>query len=197
MSDCAIIDGIPSGAAVSRGFVRQIDQAMTELEVVNSIVETDIYNFTLPGGTLGANGALRLRITGDYLNNAFAAPTMTVAYRFGASISYQDASIAIGSNVNRRAVFMEFFMGNRDDQAAQTGGGYLGMSDAGGTTRGLGNWVNLATTATIGTTAVQFDATAIDTAVDQTLRVTVRHDTANANISFRRQMAFLDVAFRP
>jgi hypothetical protein len=51
--------------------------------VTNDIAETDLFNneFTLPGGTLGTTGYLRIQAWGDYVNNS-AATRNGIRFRF-------------------------------------------------------------------------------------------------------------------
>jgi hypothetical protein len=57
-------------------------------EVINTATETSLYSYTVPGGTLGAHGGVRMTLMGDFLYNSGISDTLTIRIKFGATTLY-------------------------------------------------------------------------------------------------------------
>ncbi|KKL84405.1 hypothetical protein LCGC14_1965070, partial [marine sediment metagenome] len=47
------------------GAVEILDRDLTQIDVANNAAETSIYSFSIPAGAMGADGGIRLKLTGD------------------------------------------------------------------------------------------------------------------------------------
>jgi hypothetical protein len=81
-----IFNGIPNNAAAGGGGVIVLDQTATDVTVGNTTTETTVYSKSIPGGTLGTVGKLRLTIHWRQKNHAGGdGISLTVRYKFGAT----------------------------------------------------------------------------------------------------------------
>ena len=181
-------------AVSTSALVDQINIQPTDLDVVNTIVETDVYNFTIPAGTLGATSSARFRMVADYLNNTLLPRFFTFTVRLGGTIVYEDTTPLIPRDPRRRAFGFQYVFCNRDVTNAQIGGGNYFISTFIPPATGLGEMVDLAATQTFGAPAIVSIVSAIDMTVAQTIRVSITHNLADPTLSFRRRCAWLDVS---
>lgn len=192
-----------TGASISTGwevFVGGIVGRTTgTYDLVNSTTESSIISgaaasgtsgFKIPANTVGLNGAVRLTIVGDYLNNSGSNQTCTIRIKFGGTVFYGDAVAAIASNANRHPVRIVVVLSNLNAAnsnllqgiAPSWGGGAPAAGSIAGTVAAI-------TDTRLVTSAVQ----SIDTTLDQYLDVTATHGAANANLSIRRFAAFAEL----
>jgi hypothetical protein len=162
---------------------------MDELNVGNTAAETEIFSCLIPGGKLETNKMLRLTINGDYLGNGAADRTMTLKIKYGATTLYNDVTNTMGTTASRRAMRFVIELCNRNVTNSQALGGLLLISDAGGTTNGLGDFADDETFAYTCISGVSTE----DSTDDLSLVVTITHSAAEANVSYRRQYAVLEV----
>lgn len=160
-----------------------LDRDVTTADVVNTTVETAVYSFSVPGGTLGTNRALRLTLIGDYLNNSAGTRTLEMRTKYGGTTIFDQAITAIAIDTVRRGfsfVTMLSAQNATNAQVASTIGvlGALGSAD--------GAAVSIASgTLSADPFEVTHNAVAVDSTLAQTLEVTLQHNVANANISAR------------
>lgn len=166
-----------------------LDREVTDLTVANTTVETDIFNHSIPGNTIGTEGVVRAVIVGDMLKNNVVGETLTVRVYLGATTLFDDViGAAIPISASRRPFMMEFWLANQNATNDQHGGGYVLLGTAGGATTGIGNF----NTDEIGTNAsIVGVASAIDTTVAAVFRVSVQWSVASANNSFIRLFGLL------
>lgn len=164
--------------------VNILDTQVTENDIVNTTVETDLLSYSVPGGTLGEFGSLRVMIIADYLNNHTSTSTVTLKIKYGATTMYQDVTIAFPvSQAARYPVILSFILSSKGATNSQSLNGTLLYGSTGGANIGIGNLASDETNATtpfVGGTASE------DSTASKTLAVTITHGTQNSNISFRR-----------
>lgn len=165
------------------------DRASSEIAVVNTTSVTAVYSKSITGGDMSTNRMLRLLLFGDYLNNSGAGATLTISIEFD-GINFHSDSVAIGTNTGRRAFRLEFEIGNLGATNSQFGGGEVWLSQAGGATTGIGP---IDAADAVGGPIATNGNHAIDTTVAKLLKVVVSHSVADANISFRRKYALLEL----
>jgi hypothetical protein len=174
--------------AIDGLYDRAIARDAALLDVVNTAAETTLLSATVPANTLSTNRAVRLTLTGDYLNNSGANQTLTLRLKYGATTLYNDVTAVIATNAARRALRVEALLAAANSATAQALGGLISISAPGGTTNGLGDLgVAALTTTPITGAAVENSATALAFAL------TAQHGAANASLSVRRLYA----AFEP
>jgi len=179
--------------ATSTNVITILDRAVGTQDVVNTTTETSVYSFTVPGGTLGTNRALRLTLTGDYLNNAAATPTFLIKVKYGGTTIFNGNAPALIQSAFRFSIDVVTMLSANNatnSQIARTW--YQGSVNNGMDGTGLASGkVSLG----------QFDSPqlglhnslAIDSTVNQTLTVTFTHNTANTLISGRRHTVQLEL----
>lgn len=159
--------------------------AVGQQTVVNTTTETSVFSGTVPGGTLGTNNLLILRMCGDIFNNTGANQTVTFRVKYGGTTIHTFTTINIGSiTPDRYADIFTVFLGAENATNAQRSmmehkQGGAGSGD--GTVSG-GNDHQ---------TSVNRLLT-IDSTSDQTLEVTVQLPTASANLDYRRQGCWVE-----
>ncbi len=81
-----IFNGIPNNGTAGGGGVTVLDQTATDVTVGNTTTETTVYSKSIPGGTLGTVGKLRLTLHWRQKNNAGGdGISLTVRCKFGAT----------------------------------------------------------------------------------------------------------------
>lgn len=163
-----------------------IDRDVTTNDVVNTMTETTVYSFSVPGGTLGTANALRLTLIGDYLNNSGASTTdfeVKVNYPSAATVqSHLLSNITTGAS--RRGLLFEVVISAQNATNAQVNWGHLKMLAPG--VAGAGTTIAFENLA-------MHNSMTVDSTANGALEVTFRHTEANANISARALAVQLEV----
>lgn len=163
--------------------VSVIDKNGTTPAIVNTITETSTYSVTVKGGALGANGAVRVTILGEYLNNSGAGATVTLRVKFGGVTIYQDVTASIATSALTRPFRLDFFLSNRNSTGLNIMTGRVHIGNIVAATTGAGD---LATDGLLSTMIDSNPGGSIDTTLDQVFDVTIQHSVANANINWTR-----------
>ncbi len=175
------------GTDVVWGAVSLVLNAVTAATTIaNTVVETTAYTFSVPGGTLGTTGALKLLIQADYLNNSGVNATPTIRAKFGAT-TLGSTAVVWATSANRRAVFIEVDLMALGATNAQTGTLRTTIGEAG--TAGAPG--SAAAVAGQGVIISMHNAVAEDSTLAKSLVVTVQHDAASVNVSFILRSALL------
>jgi len=178
------IVGVPNAFKVA-GTYDSVNNT-NENSLISGALASASTGWQIPANALGPNGAIRVTIIGDYLNNSGGAVTETVRIKFGGTTFYGQATGGIGASANRYPFFFQFVLTN----LGATNSNYLmGLVPAwaGGTpsAASIAGVTAAAADGSFGYSAVQ----AIDTTAAKFLDVTVQHTTGAATISARRHLA--------
>lgn len=166
-----------------------LSRAATLLDVVNTVVETSIFSFSVPANMLGTNRMLRLTLFGDYLNNSGAGSTLNLKVKFGATTLYSEITASFASSAQRRAMNLVLWLAAQNSASAQVLGGLFALASNAAATTGLGDLnANATLSNPIGQATSAEDSTAA-----KTLDVLVTHGVAAATISARRFYACLEL----
>lgn len=164
--------------------VSVLDTATSTIDVANTVTETDLYSFSVVGGTLGTTGKLRFRIEGDWLTNV--AGTLTLRVKFGATTILTLSGIDVADSATRRHWIFDVDLSAKGATNAQTASGifWIGAAAASGVMNfsagfehGLGGHESIAE----------------DSTSAKTFSVTAQWSTASASLSIRRMNAKLVV----
>lgn len=161
------------------------------VDVVNTGAETSIYSKSIPGNTLGSDGALRVTFAGDSIDSSGSDSTIQFKVKFGGTTVLDSTAIPIQNNANHKTNRGSVLIANLGATNSQQVSGTLlqgGVSTpAGGTaTNGLmGTLVNSA----VG----EYAGLAIDTTTAQTLQITVTLGTANAALEYRSYQVYVEL----
>ena len=181
-------------AISSTGFIEQIDANPNNVLVVDDADLTSVYSFTVPGGRMGTDRVLRLRMIGDYFNNSGFARDFRIQISLGGTVLYDETSPSIIAAISRpRAAVLDFYLVNRNLATSQIGGGQFTMGAALSATDGISGLADYGTELRIGA-ELETIVAAVDTTVDQLLDVSIEHPFASLALSFNKRMAFTDIA---
>lgn len=163
---------------------RLLDKSTTEQDVVNTVTETSVYAFSVPGGTLSTANILRFTMTG-YVDLSGSSSTLTVRLKFGGTTIATASPIATApSKTPIRLTAHINANGATNSQRAEIE--WKSLADSGVTTDG--------TLATIGSHLITGEsALAIDTTSAQTLTVTFQWSGAVATAHAKRWMAITEL----
>jgi hypothetical protein len=168
--------------------VTVLDRGVSEAEVVNTTTETTVYSFTVPGGTLGTNGMLRITFLGSQLNNSGGNAGLTFRLSYGGTvIGFSDTTVT--PDADRGVVWGEAYLAAVGATNSQRSFSRVGV------TAGVANVV--ANPPTVDTIAIATafssnNGLAIDSTQNQTLAITAQWGTAAATISYLLQMVVVE-----
>lgn len=155
----------------------------TTPQIDNSAAETVIFTGTVPGGTLGTDGAIQVRLGCLVKNNVGTGQGYTIAIKYGGTTIYSDSTNAtvIGTSSTPRPLSIEFVLFADAATSAQRLVGTIGpLAAAQAATTGYGD---LAATPAHFTYTYGGTAT-VDSTVNQTLEVTITLTAANADFEW-------------
>lgn len=167
------------------GNLTVFQRATTTATINGTAAETTLWSFTVPGGALGANGMLAVRLSGSFVTTALAA-SYTMRIKFGATTIYADNSPSIVLSATPRGWLYDLRLFNRNSTGTQGGGGSVLIGGGGTATTGTGSFGNQIA----GGGPILFGACAENTANDLVFAITVQHSGASAGITTTRNTAY-------
>jgi hypothetical protein len=146
-----------------------IEKNVTNIKIT-STAESDLMSLTIPGGTLGADGIIKISINASINNVSGAYRAYIIRVRYGSTIVYADttANQATGTTVGLTG---NLYLTANSSSSAQTLNGFIMIGSAGAVTTGITGDLS---TSTILSNAIIDATSAVDSSVDQTLRVTIQ-----------------------
>jgi hypothetical protein len=170
--------------------VYDLNNSTSESSLISGAAASSTTGFRIPANTLGLNGAVRLTLVADYLNNTGANQTCAIRIKFGGTVFYGDLVSAITASANRYPVPVSVVLANLNATNSNLLQGTAPSWGGGAPTTGsVAGLIGAVTDSRMITSATQ----AIDTTVDQYLDVTAAHGAANASLSIRRLAAFAEL----
>jgi hypothetical protein len=170
------------------GTTKIYNRSVSDQDVVSTTTKTAIYTCTVIGGDMGTTGILETEIYFSYLNNSGSDKSLEVWIEFGGVIQYQCTIPTIGTDSTERACILQIKISNKNLANSQDIWAFFTMSDATNPTVGIGNIDNDAIQSN--TPLAQTSASNINTASNQSLVVSVKHDTSASTIRVRRRNAY-------
>lgn len=160
--------------------------AASTLDVVSSTTETALLSQLIPAGLLGTTRGLRVVLRGDLLNNTGGNQNLTIRIKFGGTTLYASVVASVASAL-RQPLFVDFELRNIGAANSQfLEGAHASLGTPSAPTTGI---QNANAPHRFGTTGLP----AINTAVAQTLEVTVQHGASSASLSARRHFWVAEV----
>lgn len=164
--------------------IRILNRDLSQVEVVNTVAETNIYTFSIPAGTLGATGGVRLTIGGDMLQNATG--DLTVRIKLGATTVLDSGQVTVAKDADRYKWELEVWFLNSVAAAQKWTAKMKAVqkdavnfaSQQGGSNRIL--------------LFAGFASSSEDTALARTIAVTIQWSVISTSTSFRKEMAMLE-----
>ena len=165
------------------GTIRNLfDKNVTTTDVTNTAVETTVYSFSVPGGTLSTSNALRFTMTG-YIDMT-ASVTGTVRIRFGGTQLWAGNIVTAATTKGP----MEMVATINANNATNSQRSVVRMTSvADGTNATDGNNLVLVTD------GGAHSSLALDSTTAQTLSVTFTWASANANVHMKMFSGLLEV----
>lgn len=169
-----------------------LDVDCTDVSVGNSGSEGTLYSVAVPGNTLGANGLLRVTLSGSYLNNSGAARGFTIKIKFGGVTLYEDltSSTAFAASSTLRQWSLRAYLGNANATNVQRMNFIFSMSGLSTAITGSGD---IAGSPFIAERAMVGIDGSSDTTSAQTFEVTITHTTAHASLTMTRHISLAEV----
>jgi hypothetical protein len=155
-----------------------LDSKTSSTTISNTVTETAIYSYTIPGGTLGASDALSLTLLSEFLNNSGTTRGFTIRVKFGGStvIDFSTGN-NFGSSATRRVGSIEILVNARGSTSAQM----VTLSASVPVLTPVFGTVNTGTGTTMSTAdntlRLHSGALSVDTTSNQTLEVTIELST--------------------
>lgn len=143
--------------------------------IQNTTTPTDALSFTIPGGTLVALGAIRVRMLAQYINNSGASQTLTLALKYGGVTFWGGTTGSLATSASSHSVDLNVVIGNSSGLGSQAIGGSLLIGPSDGTMIAAG---------TTGAAIPVFGLNSANSAVNQLFELVVTHSAANTLISF-------------
>ena len=167
-----------------------LTKVTTAVTVVNTITETNLINYTIPGGTIGTDKLIHARLGGHILQESGANQALSLGVYLGATTLYLDKAPVYATpqgigmpftDADRRPFHIDVWIratGAANSQFME--GVFVGSIQTLSPTTGYGAGADTSTQARIATFS-SAGRTAVDMASGQALRVTVRLETAHAS----------------
>lgn len=157
-----------------------LDHAGVLLDIGKSLTsEETIYTYTVPGGTLGTDKALHLRLSCEYLNTSGGNRNLTLRAKFGATTMFGDLQL-MGSSATRRGLVIDLILSANAATNAQRLAGFSTLSTGGsGSVAGYGALTGMNHGSWHGTAAE-------DSTADKALAVTCQHSTGGTTLLIDR-----------
>lgn len=151
------------------------------VEVANTVTETALLSYTIPGGIMDTQGMLRVTLLGDIYDNATGL--LTIAVKLGGTTLFSDAHAEIADDVDRHPFMLKALIGNVGSASTNYAmvETLVGSAQA-GSVAGLGAIDAITTSGGGGVDT----STSINTANNQLLEVTATWSTASVGLSVRR-----------
>jgi len=152
----------------------------TNVTTASTSTEFDMLNYSVAANTLGANGSLRVRLTGYLFNNQATAHDPRFKIKFGGTTMFDGQRTALAQSTINRPFVMEFTLGNKNSTSSQGLTGIMMLNDLDQPTTGEGTFDDDEQNTTAAFRGVD---PAKATTSSQTLQITMTHSILNANVS--------------
>jgi hypothetical protein len=124
-------------AALTNGIVYPLNRQFAAADVTNTTVETTVFTFTVPGGTLSTTRRIVLWYQGTVKQDASANENVRYRVKFGATTVFDSQNVTLTQNATHRPVWIECHVQAYNSAGAQKVSTRFGI---GGTNvAGLGN----------------------------------------------------------
>lgn len=161
-----------------------LDRDLSEVDVANNAAETTIYSHTIPAGILGSTGGFRATVGGDALVNV--AGTVVLRIKLGATTALTTITFNPTDSAFRYRWWLVILCMNSATDAQKWGAFFQAVISEEGFAWQLGN----------SNTAIQgagYGTSGEDTSGALLLNITVDWSAANASLSWRKEMAVLEL----
>ena len=167
IADSSQTDGIRWGTIQSSGAVQSFIKSVTPVTMTDTVVETTLITFTVPGGTLGTTGILKGRLIIDSWGTQTAGTTVTFKLKYGGTtVATCVLTPDVGANASawgEMALIAKGLTGTQIGQMFMLGGGF-------------GNTPTIAKATSTNQSTITVDST-----INQTLLLTATYSAATTS----------------
>lgn len=167
------------------GTVLKLGHKIATTTVVSSVAETDLYSQPIAAGALDTVGRkLRMKITGDILNNSAGAQTVLLKAYYDDTLLFATKAISLTNHAQRRKWEAEIEV-IAETASAQRASGLLHISEPSSDT-----W---ATDEASGINATGYGTAAEATAAEKNLKLTATLGASDANFEITAKMGHVEL----
>jgi len=171
--------------AAHEGAVEILDRDLTQIDVANNAAETSIYSFSIPADVMGADGGVRLKLTGDMLQDTVAT-ALVMRMKLGVTTILISTSRIWTQAVPRYKWTMDVLIMNSAVAVQKASAEFQAVADG-------ATWAAYAGDSSFTAHAVGHGSATEDSSGALTLEVTVDWSAASVSASFRKEMALLEL----
>lgn len=182
-SGISVTNGAGSITLAATGVALVLDKSTTEQDVSNTTTETSVYSFSVPGGTLGTTGTLRLTVSG-LMHTDSSTDTLTLKVKYG-GIIFAQWSQSLTATTNGAFLFVTHINANGSTGSQRATS--VMQRVAAGTTQSLAVLSN----GMVVDTGYRDDG-AVDSTASQTLTVTAQWSSALSTDHLKRWAAITE-----
>jgi len=165
-------------------FAQILDADTSTVQLVNTAVDTTVYQWTVPANLLGTKGAIRVDIGAKFKNATGSSRNLSFKVAFGGTTMYLD-QVGISTDAGGfRAIDIHFVLCSDGATNAQKLSGMYGMGNNTAPTTGYGALAGLSASYPFGGTGAK------DTTADQILAVNFKNAIADPNLDFTKVLAY-------
>lgn len=160
------------------------------IDISNTSNETNILQFSIPGGALGTNRQMRVHFGGLLTNSTGTSRTAQFSIYYSTTLLWRDNSVSMASNALGRGVWVTLLLSNEGATNVQDLSGHFVIGGTGGTTVGRGDLGS----DEIASHAAIDGASAVNSLLPHDFRVAVDFSgPANPNLSLTRYRCIAEV----
>lgn len=160
--------------------VALLNADVTVAQVVNTVTETTMYTYTVPGNTLGTTKMLRISALMDAENDTGSDRTITVRVKYGGTVFAGVAHTISSTATGRQAGMINALLVAANSASAQYGGGSVGFNGGSAAQNTSASPPDLTKVGDEGLTLNP--GLAIDSTSDQALIITIELSAASASL---------------
>ncbi len=165
-------------------WLRILDRNLNTVDVQNTAAEAPIYSFSIPAGILGATGGVRLSLGGDMLKNA--GGTLTLRIKLGATTVFTSTSVELITSAERYKWSWDIWFLNVSASSQKWSAKLLAVAVTDNLAmQGLNTLYGIA--------AAGQATSSEDTSAAKNLQATIKWSSASTLLSFRKEMALLEL----
>lgn len=173
---------------------RILNRQVTTQTVGNTVAETGIYNFTVPGGTLGTNKTIHVSMAGSWKDNANpGGHNVVIKVKYGGTVFAQFTVTSSGQSANLGNMSLDFELTAANATNAQTAKAFLMTGDGLTSNNGAGVTSMTIPSSNSGFLGTPFTGGAVDSTANQVFVITVTPSVADPNLGVNAYFAYMEL----
>lgn len=166
---------------ITGAYVGMVAHGENTVTVVSTDAESDLFSYTVPGGSLVAGDRLRVWISYDFLNDSGSNRTFLPRLYIGTTAVLTGSAVTLSASATRRSGMGEFVLTCVDGTNQKASGQMLAATGANfpGQTTATISWVGVG-------------AATEDTSSAKALKLTMQLGASHASLDFRLHSYFIE-----